>query len=249
MTLRIVLIDDHLLFREGLSEALKRDPRYELVGEAEDARAAYQIVDATDPDLVIVDVGLPGTNGIALVRELVRRERRRRVLVLTMHCEADFAAQAFAAGAGGYALKHQSLEDIKEAIAAVMAGHRYCAPRIDRTQIDTAMVARQDGEGPLAVLSPREREVFDMLVRGYSNRGIAEQLAISAKTVDTHRTRIMRKLSIHSIGELVRYAARHHLLSDLPSDEPEASLAEAAVQIPTPSIALTTKRSPAPARL
>jgi DNA-binding NarL/FixJ family response regulator len=219
MTVRIVLTDDHLLFREGLSAALRHDPAFEVVGEADDARAAYTIVDAAQPDVVVVDVGLPGTNGIALVRELVRRDRRRRVLVLTMHAEEDFAAQAFAAGAVGYALKHQSLDEIKAAIGEVCAGRRYCAPRLDRALVDEALMSRRAGDGPLAMLSAREREVFDMLVRGYSNRGVAEQLAISAKTVDTHRTRIMRKLGIHSIAELVRYAARHHLLSDLPSDE------------------------------
>jgi DNA-binding NarL/FixJ family response regulator len=197
---------------------LEKDGGVTIVGEAEEARAAYELVEATDPDVVVVDIALPGSNGIAVVRELVRRQRKRRVLVLTMHTEEDFAAQAFAAGAAGYALKHQPLREIVDAIREVAAGRTYCAPRIRREVVEEMLRSPRDrvSGGPLGVLSAREREVFDMLVRGYTNDAVATHLSISIKTVETHRTRILRKLHAHSMAELIRFAARHQLLSDLP---------------------------------
>jgi two-component system, NarL family, response regulator NreC len=208
--IRIILVDDHQLFRAGLRSLLAVEPAFEVVAEAGDAREACTQIAAVDHDLVVVDVTLPGSNGIALIRELERREKRRPVLVLTMHQHADFVIDAFAAGANGYALKLQSEAEIFEAIRTTAGGGRYVAPVL-------AEMVRGSEQSPqrslLGSLSAREREIFDLLVRGYTNAEVAKQLFISIKTVETHRTRILRKLDVHNIGDLVRLAARHGLIA------------------------------------
>jgi DNA-binding NarL/FixJ family response regulator len=160
---------------------------------------------------VLVDVSLPGSNGVALVRELKRSDRRRRVVVLTMHQHPDMVCDAFAAGADGYALKHQSREELLAAIFAVAAGDRYVAPAVAEALPTGVDQARP--RGALAALSAREREVFDLLVRGLGNGDVGKQLCISVKTVETHRARIMRKLDVHNIGDLIRLAARQGVLA------------------------------------
>jgi DNA-binding NarL/FixJ family response regulator len=222
---RIVLVDDHMLFRSGLALLLAGDPDFTIVGDAGDARSAYDIVEATNPDVIVVDIGLPGTNGIAVARELLRRDRRRRILMLSMHDSQEFVAQAMLAGALGYALKHQPPDEIREAIATVARGESYLAPTLAPDVIESC-VRRRRGlpDGPLAGLSAREREVFDMLVRGYSNQAVGKHLSISVKTVETHRTHIMKKLRLHSLPDMIRFATRHQLISDL-GGEPQRNSA------------------------
>jgi DNA-binding NarL/FixJ family response regulator len=204
---KVVLIDDHELFREGL-RVLLENGQISVVGTAGDAREAIHVLGETACDLVIVDVTLPGSSGVSLLRELKRDQPHRPVLMLTMHEHADIVADALDNGADGYALKSQSPAELIEAIHAVHAGERYLAP--------TLRPATSDGGGDfsappglLRTLTRREREVFELLVRGDSNRDIGRLLFISVKTVETHRTRLMRKLEVHSIAELVRFAARH----------------------------------------
>jgi DNA-binding NarL/FixJ family response regulator len=217
ISLKVALVDDHQLFREGLRAVLANQPDLTVVGEASDAREAYTVVDTTQPDVVVLDVALPGVNGIAAARELTRREPRRKILVLSMHVGEDYVARALSAGATGYALKEQSAGELVEAIRAVARGQAYLSPRISRFVVEDYLRLRR-GEGgtagPLGALSAREKEVFDLLVRGFSNDGIAGQLCISVKTVETHRAHILRKLRVHSIAELIRFAARHGLVCD-----------------------------------
>jgi DNA-binding NarL/FixJ family response regulator len=222
----LVLVDDHPLFREGLAALLSRETDLAVVGEAADARGAYEMVEAIRPDVVLVDVGLPGVNGIAVVRELVRRDRQCKALVLTMHGEEEFVAQALSAGAAGYALKHQPFREVCDAIREVAGDKMYLSPRISRIVVDDYLRMQRGNRaqaGPLALLSPREREVFDMLVRGYTNDGVGRHLSISVKTVETHRAHILKKLRLHSIAELIRFAVRHNLVSNfgaMPSELP-----------------------------
>jgi DNA-binding NarL/FixJ family response regulator len=149
---------------------------------------------------------------VALVRELKRDNRRRRVVVLTCHQHPDIVCDAFAAGADGYALKQQSREELLAAIFAVAGGNRYVAPAVAAAlPADAGKIVPR---GALGALSAREREVFDLLIRGFGNAEVGKQLYISIKTVETHRARIMRKLDVHNIGELIRLAARQGLLAD-----------------------------------
>jgi two-component system response regulator NreC len=202
------------LCRAGMALWLARN-EVTVVGEAADATEAYPLVDRLQPDLVIADLHLPGSDGVAMVRELVRRRKQQRVLVLTMRADARFAALALRAGASGYALKADTPEELRRALAAVSAGEHYVAPRLSgETARLLAMRSNGFDHSLIGDLSAREREVFDLLARGFEARAVAAQLCISVKTVDTHRTRIMRKLGVHSSAALILFAVRHDLVSE-----------------------------------
>jgi DNA-binding NarL/FixJ family response regulator len=209
MDVRVVLVDDHPLFRSGLREMLAREPDVSVVAEAGDARQAYQAAETGRPDVIVVDVKLPGVDGIAATRELTRRAPSSRVLVLSMYEEAKVAAQALDAGAAGFATKGEPPEAIMAAIRAVGRGEIYLPPTLSRSEV--AAMRGRDG-GPLGILSPREREVFELVTRGFSNQDVARELCVSIKTVETHRAHIHRKLGVHSVAELIRYAALNGLI-------------------------------------
>lgn len=212
--LRVVLVDDHSLFRAALAVWLARHG-VTVVGQASDATSAYPVVDQAQPDIVLVDLHLPGSDGIAVVRELVRRCKRQRVLVLTMRADARFSTMALKAGACGYALKADEPDELRRALTAVAEGKRYIAPSI-AGETTRLLALRNSGSESNVVgdLSNREREVFDLLARGFEARAVATQLSISIKTVDTHRTRIMRKIGVHSTSALILFAVRHDLISE-----------------------------------
>ena len=219
------LVDDHETFRVGLRTLIESNPAYRVVAEASSVREAMSQLDAIAFDVLIIDLTMPGSSGLALIRELRRKKRPEKVLVVTMHVTADVAAEAFAAGATGFASKADSAQSLREAIDAVARGERHVATSLSIKTIDEFLrrrPRRTETTGPLAVLSPREREIFDFLSRGYSQDDIAKELFISAKTVDTHQTRLFGKLNLHSRFELLRFAFRHHLVSDLTlADEQE----------------------------
>jgi DNA-binding NarL/FixJ family response regulator len=209
-----MLVDDHVVFREGLRGLLARDPRLEVVAEAGTAREGYAALEATKPDVVLVDVSLPGTSGIAATREMIRRQTTCRVLMLSAHHEGSFVAQSLGAGALGYVTKAQPIEEIMRAIFRVARGERYLPPGFDTEIVQQARAYRRTGgTGPLGVLSVREREIFDLVVAGHSNQDMARELCISIKTVDTHRARINRKLGLHSTADVIRFAALNGLIS------------------------------------
>jgi two-component system, NarL family, nitrate/nitrite response regulator NarL len=211
MKVRLLVVDDHRLFREGLRALLETAPDLEIAAEAGDSRDAVHMAAAIQPDLIVLDVGLPGSNGVAAIPDLRRVAPRARILVLTMHTTHEYVRLAFAAGAIGYAVKDQTALEIVEAMRAVARGEKYLAP-----QLPQSLLQQRTGSisgGPLHALSPREREIFDLAVRGFSNQGIAGQLCISVKTVETHRAHINKKLGVHSAAELIRFAARHGLVS------------------------------------
>jgi DNA-binding NarL/FixJ family response regulator len=214
MDLSIAIIDDHVLFRQGLKGLLAGEPDMKIVLEASDAQEAYPLIASLKPDVAILDVALPGVSGISMTREIVRRDRKTRVLILSMHSSEEYVVQALGAGATGYALKNQEVDQVIEAIRTVASDKVYLAPTIPRavlTEHDRRS-KRGGSREPIEELSPREREIFDMIVRNHSNRTIASHLTISIKTVETHRVSINRKLGVHSTAELVRFAALHGLL-------------------------------------
>ena len=212
--MRILLIDDHSVFREALGSLLvQRDPSLEIVGERSTARDGIRAVSELRPDLVVMDIMLGGTSGIAAVRELRRLEMQCRILVLTAIVEPGFVVDAMSAGADGYALKEQTIEDVLLAIHRVSRGSGYVAPRMERTLGTGRGVPAPGLQGIVASLSIREREVFELVVAGYTNQRISSELFISVKTVETHRTRINKKLRVHSTVELLRLAALHGLVS------------------------------------
>lgn len=225
--MKLILVDDHSLFREGLRVVLGTQPDLEVVGEAASATDAYPLIEQHQPDVVVLDVSLPGCDGFAATREILRRVPSCAVLVLTMHVREEYAARALSAGATGYALKDQATDEVVHAIRTVAKKELYLAPRFNGDSLMEYMQQRaQRGEGtsPFDQLTPREQEVFDLAVRGFSNEGIGGELGISVKTVETHRARINRKLNAHCTGDLVRLAARHGRIPELLPDAPPKPL-------------------------
>jgi two-component system response regulator NreC len=209
---QIVLIDDHALFREGLRTVLASDRLLDVVGEAATAREALELASRVAFDIAVLDVMLPDQPGAAVARELRRIQPRCRILVLTMVEAPYLVAEMLRAGAVGYALKSQPIDEIIEVFHIVGSGRSYLAPRLPREQID-ALVEGKPG-GPVAQLTTREREVFELLIRGWSNERVAAALFIAVRTAETHRQNFMSKLGVHSIVELLRLAARHGLLGE-----------------------------------
>ena len=209
MVVRVALLDDHVLFREGLCALILAHADLTVVAEGSDARELYPLLDAAKPHVAVIDLALPGSSGISATQAVVQRWPACRVLVLTMHASADHVSRAFAAGATGYAIKEQSAHEVLDAIRHVAEGKRYLAPSIPESVLGST------GAGTdLAALTPREREIFDLILASRSNRGIADYLGLSIKTIETHRAAINRKLGAHSTADLVRLAARLRILSE-----------------------------------
>jgi two-component system response regulator NreC len=208
----ILLVDDHPIMRVAIRELLSHN-RFDLTitGEANNMREALSLVDERQPDLVMMDIVLPGQNGIVATREIRRVRPQCQVLIFTTLAEPTFVVDALSAGASGYALKNQRIEELIVAIDEVSRGKRYIAPEMAEALSRDG--ANGHGERGLTALSPREKEVFDLVIAGYTNRRAAQTLFISERTIETHRTRINRKLGAHSTAELIRFAARHHMLS------------------------------------
>jgi DNA-binding NarL/FixJ family response regulator len=210
MTIRTVLIDDHKILRDGLRALIDHRETVEIVGEATDAATGIAVVQETQPDVVVLDLNLPVTSGIACVGDLLRVAPQVRILILTMHAVPEYVVQAFTSGVHGYAVKGQPADEVLEAIRTIAEGGRYLAPELPR-----ALLEPRRGAGvlsPLQGLSPREREIFDLAVQGFTNEGIGTKLGISVKTVETHRAHVNRKLGVHSAAELIRFAARRGLV-------------------------------------
>ncbi len=225
MKTRVVVVDDHHLLREGLCTVLAASMDFEVVGEASDAGNALKIVATTAPDLLVVDLGLPGPGGLAIVRQLRSEGQIFRIVVLTMHIEDFYVADAFAAGVNGYILKSEPPTAIVSALKRVVQGEQYLSAGISRHVVEEAARLRAASSakkvpGPLVSLSAREREIFDLIVRGLPNKGIAAALFISVKTVETHRAHINRKLAVRSTGEVIRFAAAYGLVSKMDPGAP-----------------------------
>jgi len=212
---KILLIDDHAVFREALATLLgEKDRSLQIVAVASTAREGVKAAVDSAPDVVVVDLMLGGTSGLAAVRELRRLGVRCRILVLTAVVEPGFVVDALAAGADGYALKEQPSEEILAALHQVARGVSYIAPRMEAALGSGEHRLRvSELHGIVASLSVREREVFELIVAGYTSQRISNELFISVKTVETHRTRINKKLRVHSTVELLRLAALHGLVS------------------------------------
>jgi two-component system response regulator NreC len=213
-TVRLALLDDHRLFLETLQMALLQDPAFEVVGQAEDARDVYRVLEQEKPDLLVCDLMLRETDGVSVARELQRRQLSIPVFILTMHAHGAFVAEAVEAGVRGYGLKDQPLVEIKDALRRAAAGERYFAPALGTVPpLQERRSTEQPLDSLLGRLSPREREIFFRIIDGLGSRDIGEALSISLKTVETHRSHINRKLDVHSPGELMRVAALAGLLA------------------------------------
>ncbi|HLT48542.1 MAG TPA: response regulator transcription factor [Rubricoccaceae bacterium] len=209
MKTRILVVDDHPLMRKGLALTLSSEPDLEVVGQAADAEEALRLFDQTTPDLVLVDVSLPGMNGLELVKHLVARQPDVKALVVSRHDETLYAERAVRAGAKGYISKLEADEGIVDAVRHVLRGGIFMSEELkDRLLFGAAIGRKEPMQSPLEVLSDRELEVFEMTGRGLPTREIAERLHLSVKTVESYRARIKTKLNLETGTELMQHAVR-----------------------------------------
>jgi len=212
MATRLLLCDDHRIFREGLKTLLEKKPGYEVIAEAADGPAAVASAQSLAPDIVIMDISLPNLNGIEATRKILAARPDAKVIVLSMHSDRRFVKEALKAGALGYLLKDSAFDELCTAVSAIMDGKTYLSPSIAHIVVEECVGrgSRAEGEA-FSVLTEREREVLQLLAEGRSTKQIALQLQVSVKTVETHRLQTMRKLDIHSIAGLTRYAIQEGL--------------------------------------
>ncbi len=209
--IRVLLADDHTIVRKGLVQILKAGG-VDVVGEAQDGAEAVEKAVELKPDVVLLDISMPGLSGLEAARRIKNALPRARILVLTMHDEDEFVLKMVRAGVSGYLVKDGAVSDLLAAIHALAAGKGYFGPQASRALAEVYQAGRSVPEDPLARLTEREREVFQLVIEGRTNPQVAELLHISPKTVDNHRTRLMEKLGVHGTAELVRLAARHGLI-------------------------------------
>ena len=213
--LRIVLGDDHTIVRQGIRKILEERRDWEVVAEAGDGRDAVKKVIEHDPDVAILDIGMPLLNGIEATRQIVKRAPTVRVLILSMHSDEAYITKALQAGAKGYLLKDSADTDLIRGVTDVAAGKSFFSPAVAKVMLDDyvrhladkGIVDRYDA------LSEREREIFQLVAEGHSNKAIAELLSISPATVETHRAHILQKLDLHNTAEVVLYAVRRGVIS------------------------------------
>lgn len=208
--LRILIADDHTLVRQGLRKILEAQPGWEVVAEAGDGREAIQQALELVPDVVILDIAMPRLNGVEAVQQIVRRAPNTRVLVLSMYVDEAYVTRAVRAGALGYLLKDSADVDLIRAVTAVSNGKSFFSPAVARIILDEygRQLTERGATDRYDTLSEREREVFQLIAEGLSNKEVAEVLHISPATVETHRARLMEKLDVHSTAELVLCAVR-----------------------------------------
>ncbi|HLY18753.1 MAG TPA: response regulator transcription factor [Bryobacteraceae bacterium] len=207
--IRILLADDHAVVRQGFKMILAAQPDMEIVGEAGNGREALELAGQCQPDVVVMDVGMPELNGIEATRRLADLSPRTRVLALSMHKDSVYVREILRAGARGYLLKDSIASDLLAAVRAVSRGEGYLSPGVSDAVLNDY---RRHVTDPIDLLSSREREVLQMIAEGKTNKEIATVLNLSVYTVDAHRGRIMEKLNLHSATDLVRFAVRAGLV-------------------------------------
>ena len=211
--IRILIADDHAILRAGIRALLQLHDDFQVVGEAADGRAALTHARAARPDVILMDIGMPGMDGLAAAREIKSAQPNVHILILTQHENSEYVLPALKAGASGYVLKRAPDDSLIQAIRTVYSGGTYLDPRISNVLMDDVQ-RRASGEpaDPYQTLTEREREVLVLLAEGKTYQEVAETLFISVKTVDFHRANLMRKLSLKNRADLTKFALQHHLI-------------------------------------
>lgn len=215
-TIKVLLVDDHQMVREGLGNLLRQQSNLDVVGEAADGWMAIEMVREQTPDIVVMDVGMPGLNGIEAARQIVAEVPKTKVIALSVHGDKRFVNEMLKAGASGYLLKANAFVELVRAIGIVMAGQVYLSPEIASLVVESYL-NREHEEGHSStvfmLLTPRERQILQLLAEGHTTRDIANMLYISQKTVDVHRQNISKKLQLHTLADLIKYAIKEGLVS------------------------------------
>jgi len=212
---RILLADDHTLVRQGIRRILEEHADWQVVGEASEGRDAVKQALQIKPDVVIMDIGMPQLNGIEATRQITRRAPSCRVLILSMHADEAYITQAVEAGASGYILKDSADAELVKAVTSAIQGRSFFSPKATTVLLDEyrKTLARRGITDRYESLSEREREVFQLIAEGHSNKSMATILGVSPATIETHRAHIMEKLDLHSVAEIVLYAVRRGVIS------------------------------------
>jgi len=213
MSVRILLVDDHHMIREGLRSLVEKDTKYEIVGEADDGREAVDIAAKVRPDVVIMDVAMPNLNGVEATRRILRDAPDTKVIALSIHTDRQYVGRMLEAGASGYVLKDNAFEALSTAIETVLSGRTYLCPKVAAVVVDSYVRRPAEGEDAVTKLTPREKEVLQLIAEGHSTKEIAFNLNVSVKTIETHRRNIMEKVDIHSVAALTKFAVRLGLTS------------------------------------
>lgn len=212
MAIRIMLVDDHKMIRDGLKALISKHKNMEVIGEAADGQIAAQTAGKLSPDVVVIDIGMPELNGIEATRRITALKSKPKVIGLSMHADRRYVAQMLKAGASGYVLKDSAFEELVHAIETVARGRTYLSPQIAGAVVtELKRTAKDDDGSAFSVLTNREREVLQRISEGCSTKEIASSLGVSVKTIETHRRQIMEKLNLHSVAELTKYALKEGL--------------------------------------
>jgi two-component system, NarL family, response regulator NreC len=212
---RIVRADDHTVMRNGLRLLLERQPNLKVVGEAADGRQAVALSESANPDVVIMDIGMPNLNGIEAARQIVSHNPRTAIAILSMHSDESYVIRALKAGARAYLLKDSAEADLLAAVRALSEGKSFFSPAISRILVEDYMrqLERHGAEDTYELLTNREREILQLLAEGRTNKEVAAMLNLSLYTVETHRTHILQKLNLHNVPELILYAVRKGIIA------------------------------------
>jgi two-component system, NarL family, response regulator NreC len=213
--IRIVIADDHGIVRTGLRLQLDRNETFEVIGEAADGREAVRLSETLSPDIVIMDIAMPNLNGIEAAAQIVKNQPSVGVIILSMHSDETYIMRTLAAGAKGYLLKENAEVDLYRAVEVVAQGKPFFSPAIANTLLEDYMRQMQQRglRDSYDLLTDREKEILQLLAEGKSNKEVATILNLSTNTVETHRTRMMQKLDLHSAAEIVLYAVRKRIIS------------------------------------
>jgi DNA-binding NarL/FixJ family response regulator len=212
--IRVLLADDHGLLRKGVRSVLAQDPDIEIAGEASDGVEAVQLAETLAAEVVILDIAMPGLNGLDAAAQITRKSRRVGLIVLSMYSDEEYLVRAVAAGVRGYLLKDSAEPDLVRAVRAVADGKTFFSPAISDMLLDEYRLRLQNGDlkDSYDLLTDRERQVLQLLAQGCSNKDVAIALSLGVSTVETHRLNLMRKLDLHNTAELVLYAVRKKIL-------------------------------------
>lgn len=212
-SIKVLLADDHSLFRAGVHALLSSVDGVDVVGEADTGRKALEMVGARAPDVVLMDIAMPEMNGLETTTRVTREYPGVRVIMLSMHAGEEYVMQALRAGASGYLLKDAATSELELAVRAVARGETYLTPTISKRVIDDYLMRTTGSQGPVDQLTKRQREILQLIAKGYTSKEMAQMLNLSPKTIETHRTQLMKQLDIHDVAGLVRYAIRVGLVT------------------------------------
>lgn len=211
MSIKILLVDDHKIMRAGLKSIICEQKGMDVIGEASNGHEAVKLAGKLMPDLVVMDLSMPGLNGIEATSQIISANPYIKVLALSMHSEKMFITRTLQEGATGYLLKDCALDELVQAIKSVISGRTYLSPDIADVVLTDYRQMLNKEDSPLSLLSKREREVLQLIAEGHSTRKIAEELSLSTKTIETHRSQLMVKLDLHSVADLTKFAIREGL--------------------------------------